>query len=227
MGRSPLYRSAPVLYHRRRRIDAVEDRMDAEKPGSPRSAIGLPRSVIVALVLAIAAVVIYGEFTGRDAPSRKDAPAVPPAPISSPAGEVPAAQTPRETVTQKEPLPQQTAASASPAQGAEEIFTRVAPRIVVVEAFDSGKKRIAQGSGVVADRGYVVTNRHVVERADEILVRQGGRSYAARVRYADREYDLCGLSVDSLQADHVFVGSLADLRTGQRVYAVGAPYGLE
>jgi len=120
--------------------------------------------------------------------------------------------------------------NAGPTSGAttpEQVFQRVSRSVVVVEVFDGNRNRVSQGSGVVVSRGYVITNRHVVERGNVIRVRQSGFSYDAKVQYADREYDLCGLNVNGLPAEPVTLRSVNNLVVGQRVYAIGAPQGLE
>ena len=84
----------------------------------------------------------------------------------------------------------------------------------------------AQGSGVVIDSGVVVTNCHVVQDASQISVKVGGEIYDASVIVSDKEFDLCSLRVDGMSAPAVSVAGL-DARVGQRVFAIGSPYGLE
>lgn len=201
--------------------------MDPGGSDSHRTAGGFARYLIIGLILGIAGIVICGEMGGRVAPVRQESHVSPQGNTSSVPRGIPAPPGPQNPAGPLDPSPPRPAEPASPSPGAEEVFARVAPGVVVVEAYDPGGRPVAQGSGVVVSRGYVVTNRHVVERASEIRVRQRGRSYAARVQHADRELDLCGLSVADLSADPVSVASVSDLRVGQRVYAVGAPQGLE
>lgn len=106
----------------------------------------------------------------------------------------------------------------------EEVFRAVSPSIVIVRAHGSQK---SQGSGVVVGQGMVVTNRHVVQGASQVTVEAGGAKYPAAVALADPQYDLCALSVTGLQAPIVPMMSFRSLRSGQRVYAVGAPRGLD
>ena len=106
----------------------------------------------------------------------------------------------------------------------EEVFRAVSPSIVIVRAHGSQK---SQGSGVVVGQGMVVTNRHVVQGASRITVEVAGVKYPAAVALADPQYDLCALSVAGLQAPIVPMMSFRSLRSGQRVYAVGAPRGLD
>ncbi len=75
--------------------------------------------------------------------------------------------------------------------------------------------------------GTVATNRHVVESGGEVRVTFQGQAYPATVLHADREYDLCSLSVPGLPAPPVEMASVHTIRVGQRVYAIGAPKGLE
>jgi serine protease Do len=85
----------------------------------------------------------------------------------------------------------------------------------------------SQGSGVVIERGTVVTNCHVIARGISVTVRVGADTYAASTLVSDEELDLCSLSVPGLTAPAVNIGSIGSLRIGQRVYAVGTPYGLD
>jgi hypothetical protein len=110
----------------------------------------------------------------------------------------------------------------------EVVFKKASPSVVTVKIFGGEDKRLlVQGSGVVVGPGTVVTNRHVVESGSEIRVIDHGQAYPASVMYADREYDLCALGVPSLPAPQVDMASVQTIRVGQRVYAIGAPRGLE
>jgi S1-C subfamily serine protease len=87
------------------------------------------------------------------------------------------------------------------------------------------------GSGVVLDgQGHILTNFHVVEGAREIhVLLHDGSDHEARVVGVDPATDVAVLRIDapasSLQPT-VF-GTSHDLRVGQRVYAIGNPFGLE
>src|SRR5206468_11092623 len=88
--------------------------------------------------------------------------------------------------------------------------------------------RVTQiGSGVVIDKAAVLTNCHVVMGGAKLAVKINDAVWPATIQLADEALDLCRLSVSGLGAPAVAIGTVASLRTGQRVYAVGAPEGLE
>ncbi|MEM7489900.1 MAG: trypsin-like peptidase domain-containing protein, partial [Pseudomonadota bacterium] len=86
------------------------------------------------------------------------------------------------------------------------------------------------GSGFVWDEaGYVVTNAHVLSGADAASVRlPGGRAVDARVVGMDERHDLAVLQVASMGGMRPFpLGRSADLQVGQKVFAIGNPFGLD
>jgi len=121
-----------------------------------------------------------------------------------------------------------TTAAPETIKTSEIVFKKASPSVVTVKIFSGADKRLlVQGSGVVVGPGTVVTNRHVVESGGEIRVIDHGQAYPASVMYSDKEYDLCALGVPSLPAPQVDIASVQTIRVGQRVYAIGAPSGLE
>jgi serine protease DegQ len=85
------------------------------------------------------------------------------------------------------------------------------------------------GSGVIVAReGYVLTNYHVVEGADDIVIQLAdGREIKARVRGADPESDLVVLKADTTDNNlpAIALGDLANVRVGDVVLAIGNPFG--
>ena len=86
------------------------------------------------------------------------------------------------------------------------------------------------GSGVIVDvdRGYIITNHHVVERADEIKVfTKDGDEYLAEIVGSDKGTDLAVLKIEATE-DMVAIdlGDSSSLRVGDFALAIGAPFGL-
>ncbi|MGQ0511381.1 MAG: trypsin-like peptidase domain-containing protein [Betaproteobacteria bacterium] len=139
--------------------------------------------------------------------------------------QTPGAPVPERPAAPQAAIAQSAPVSASPVMSPEELFARLSGSVALVTARGAGSG--ASGSGVVIDREAVITNCHVVRRGAEINVRVAKRNYPATLVVADDVFDLCRLSVAGLDAAAVTVGSVADLRTGQKVFAIGAPQGLE
>jgi serine protease Do len=118
-------------------------------------------------------------------------------------------------------------ASGASSRSAEQLFSDVSGSIVRVLGSDSGGRVIQQGSGVVTAPGRVITNCHVAKGAAQLNVKLGAATRPAKIYVADEELDLCSLDVAGLDASGVTIGSVANVRTGQRVYAIGAPLGLD
>lgn len=117
---------------------------------------------------------------------------------------------------------------AAAALSAEELFANVSPSVVRVLVADSGGRQVSQGSGVVTSAGRVITNCHVTKGGSDVKVKNAaGTQFPATVSVADEEFDLCSLDVPRLDAPSIAVGTIGGLRTGQRVYAIGAPMGLD
>jgi serine protease DegQ len=91
------------------------------------------------------------------------------------------------------------------------------------------RQRQGLGSGVIvdADRGLVLTNNHVIERADEILVTlHDGRRFDAEVIGADRETDIAVIRIDATGLHALPFADSDQLRVGDFVVAIGNPFGL-
>lgn len=84
------------------------------------------------------------------------------------------------------------------------------------------------GSGVVISAdGYVVTNSHVVEGAEEIVVTlTGGKDYNARLVGLDRVSDIALLELKGKNFDYAILGTSKDIIIGEWVVALGNPFGL-
>ena len=90
-------------------------------------------------------------------------------------------------------------------------------------------KRAAAGSGVIISAdGYIVTNNHVVDGADELTVslNEGSKEYSARVIGADKTTDLALIKIDGKNLPAIQIANSDDVKVGEWVLAVGNPLGL-
>ncbi|MCC6420283.1 MAG: trypsin-like peptidase domain-containing protein [Gemmataceae bacterium] len=105
---------------------------------------------------------------------------------------------------------------------------KVKPSVVAVKVHAGTRNREMTGTGLVIDeRGYILTNRHVIAAANDVTVRLLDDSeYRAEVLFTDPETDLAGLRINArrkLVAQPL--GTSSNLLEGQDVIAVGHPYG--
>lgn len=121
-----------------------------------------------------------------------------------------------------------------------EIFENVGPSVVYITTLSRAVNlwtrditRIPRGTGsgfVWDEQGHIVTNYHVVAGADAAYVRlEDERVYQAALVGASPEHDLAVLRIDVAfgRPSPVPIGSSADLRVGQKVLAIGNPFGLD
>jgi hypothetical protein len=116
--------------------------------------------------------------------------------------------------------------AATPGKSPEQIYQQASQSVVVVHARDAADNPINMGSGVVTGREIVTTNCHVIEDAGSIEVFYRGENYAAMPGPLNQDRDLCQIRVPQLSAPRAIFNA-GRLRVGQRVYAIGAPEGLE
>ena len=85
------------------------------------------------------------------------------------------------------------------------------------------------GSGfIISPDGYVLTNAHVVDSADEILVKlTDKREFKAKVIGADKRTDVALIKIEASGLPSVKLGDPAKLRVGEWVVAIGSPFGFE
>jgi serine protease Do len=92
-------------------------------------------------------------------------------------------------------------------------------------------KRMGTGTGFVVDKnGYIITNHHVVEKADHIKVRfpNDQTDHKARLIGVDREIDLAVIKIDAAKPlPALRVGNSDGVQVGDWSVAVGSPFGLE
>ena len=85
------------------------------------------------------------------------------------------------------------------------------------------------GSGfVLSSDGYIMTNAHVIEGADEILVTlTDKREFKARLIGADKRTDVAVVKIQATGLPAVKVGDVSRLKVGEWVMAIGSPFGLD
>jgi S1-C subfamily serine protease len=141
---------------------------------------------------------------------------------------------PAQIVAQRELRPPAESRPAVPAaeaplvaRSAEELFSMLSRSTARITVHDVSGRAVGLGSGVVTGIGTVITNCHVATAGGSLTVKVGAEQFSASVEVADEEYDLCKLSVMGLTAPAVTIGTAESLKTGQKVYAIGSPQGLE
>ena len=89
-------------------------------------------------------------------------------------------------------------------------------------------KREAAGSGVIISAdGYIVTNNHVVENADDITITlNDNREFTAKVIGLDADTDLALLKIEATGLPAIVIGDSEQLKVGEWVLAVGNPFNL-
>jgi len=85
------------------------------------------------------------------------------------------------------------------------------------------------GSGfIVSADGYIVTNAHVVDSADEVRIRlTDRREFIAKVVGSDKRTDIAVVKIEATNLPRVVIGDPEKLKVGEWVVAIGKPFGLE
>jgi serine protease Do len=96
---------------------------------------------------------------------------------------------------------------------------------------DRGEEEIPRGVGsgfIVSADGFVMTNAHVVEGADEVIVTlTDKREFKARIVGSDRRTDVAVVKIEAAGLPSVKLGDASRVRVGEWVMAIGSPFGLE
>ncbi|MEQ8762643.1 MAG: trypsin-like peptidase domain-containing protein [Planctomycetota bacterium] len=127
---------------------------------------------------------------------------------------------------------------SDPEVRASTVFERVSPSVVHItvlrpelEEFPGLDDLPTQGSGFIWDaHGHIVTNNHVVSRAEQIVVTLAdGTHFEAELRGSYWQKDLAIIKIDAPpgRLQPISVGGSQDLRVGQTVYAIGNPFGYD
>ena len=104
----------------------------------------------------------------------------------------------------------------------------IATESVVTGGFAQQYVQQGAGSGVIiSEDGYIITNYHVIEGAENITVtlRDGATSYKAKIIGSDEDNDIALLKVDATGLSAATMGNSSDLAVGDYVVAIGNPLG--
>ncbi|HAR20819.1 MAG TPA: serine protease, partial [Cytophagales bacterium] len=89
------------------------------------------------------------------------------------------------------------------------------------------QQRVNSGSGVIFSKnGYIVTNNHVIDKADKIEVIHEKRSYIAKLIGTDASTDIAVLKIEAENLPAIRIGSSKEVQVGEWVLAVGNPFNL-
>lgn len=108
-----------------------------------------------------------------------------------------------------------------------ELFRRFIPRQMPGVPREFKNESLGSGFVISAD-GYILTNAHVVDGADEVQVKlTDKRDFKAKVIGADRRTDIALLKIDASGLPVVKLGDPGKLRVGEWVIAIGSPFGFD
>ncbi|MCK5848315.1 MAG: trypsin-like peptidase domain-containing protein [Caldisericia bacterium] len=102
-------------------------------------------------------------------------------------------------------------------------------KIKILQLSNRGYVTAGSGSGfVVSEDGYIVTNNHVVEKADQLLVSfKNGEEYEAQLIGTDNVSDIALIKIDEKNLQYLKFENSENVRVGESVIAVGNPFGYE
>lgn len=97
------------------------------------------------------------------------------------------------------------------------------------EQFQQNRIQRSLGSGVIISKdGYIVTNNHVIENADEISITIGNnpKEYNARIIGKDADSDLAVIKIEGENFKAIKFGYSENLKVGDLIFAIGNPFGI-
>ncbi len=110
-----------------------------------------------------------------------------------------------------------------------EFFKRFGPRMPGIPNMPREFENKSLGSGfIISQDGYILTNAHVVDGADEVVVKlTDKRELKAKVIGSDKRTDVALIKIEASGLPMVRLGDPAKLRVGEWVAAIGSPFGFE
>jgi len=110
-----------------------------------------------------------------------------------------------------------------------DIFEKSEESIVQVSVL-RGESKGGMGSGFVySDEGYVITNQHVVQDAEKVMITfLDGEAYIGNVVGSDRDLDIAVVKVEPTNTylQPIKIGDSSELKVGEKIVAIGNPFGL-
>ncbi len=113
-------------------------------------------------------------------------------------------------------------------RGRRNPFNGVSPKNLPHKQSRKGSEINSQGSGVIANKkGYIITNNHIVEGADEIIVKlYDDREFKAVIIGRDKKTNMAVLKIDAENLEPAEFGNSDSLETGEIVFAIGSSFDL-
>jgi S1-C subfamily serine protease len=104
----------------------------------------------------------------------------------------------------------------------------ITSRVMTYDFFYGRVPQEGQGSGFVIDKeGHILTNYHVIEDARQVEVTLHNRKkYKATIVGTDKSHDLAIVQIKAPDLQPMILGDSTNLQVGQKVYAIGNPFGL-
>jgi S1-C subfamily serine protease len=104
----------------------------------------------------------------------------------------------------------------------------ITSRVQAFDFFYGPYSQEGQGSGFVIDKeGHILTNYHVIENAHEVWVTLHNlKKYRASIVGTDKAHDLAVVQIKAVDLHPMTLGDSSNLQVGQKVYAIGNPFGL-
>jgi S1-C subfamily serine protease len=104
----------------------------------------------------------------------------------------------------------------------------ITSRVMTFDFFYGAVPQEGQGSGFVIDKeGHILTNYHVIENARQVEITLHNRKkYKATIVGTDKAHDLAIVQIKATDLQPMTLGDSTNLQVGQKVYAIGNPFGL-
>lgn len=110
-------------------------------------------------------------------------------------------------------------------QNPVEVFEKASKSVVVIKAsLDSTNRYQKQGLGVIYnDRGYIVTNSHIVNDTNEIKVVINERERTAKLIDSDKNLDIAVIKIDSIDVKPAKLADFSKVKVGDEIRVIGKP----